>query len=106
MSECPKRGDISHIDALCARVRDAGGGHAATVRVLFEVGSELDEIESSPETPNQGAADITHEEAEHNIFEELVASQNEELKDQQSNGGLQADEDVDQTTATQYAVNF
>jgi hypothetical protein len=47
MAECPDRGrgGMSHLDALHARVKDAGGGSAGTARVLFELATELDAIE-------------------------------------------------------------
>ncbi len=49
MAECPAKGERSHIDALKARVRDAGGGVGGTTRVLFELGVELDTIAKDSE---------------------------------------------------------
>jgi hypothetical protein len=84
MAGCPDRGrgGMSHLDALHARVKDAGGGSSGTAQVLFELATELDAIElDHEENASYDGADCGEESLEpsSNVFEEFF------LKERDSN---------------------
>jgi hypothetical protein len=77
MNEC-RNSAVSHLDALHARVKGAGGGSAGTARVLFELGSELDAAEDER---NQGS-DAEDQESDDgddaaSVFEQFFQTEND-----------------------------
>jgi hypothetical protein len=53
-----ERPGTSHLDALHARVKDAGGGSAGLAKVLYEVGEELDSFEEDQSAEDDDADHI------------------------------------------------
>jgi hypothetical protein len=71
MLECPSRrkSGSSHLDALHARVKDAGGGSAGIARVLYEVGEELDDDEQDGDAEEDEPQELT------NAYEEFFLTE-------------------------------
>jgi hypothetical protein len=71
--QCREKGGMSNLDALQARVKHAGGDTAATARVLYEIGAELDAADA--ERILSGSADNSDDENEvANVFEQFFCS--------------------------------
>jgi hypothetical protein len=76
MSEC-RSGGVSHLDALQARVKDAGGGSAGTARVLFELGAELDAAEAENSQTRDSDSEENEDDAEAaSAFEQFFQVEN------------------------------
>jgi hypothetical protein len=71
MLECPSRrkSGSSHLDALHARVKDAGGGTAGIAKILYEVGEELNDAEQDDEAEEDAQQELT------NAYEEFIMTE-------------------------------
>jgi hypothetical protein len=75
MLECHNRRNSgsSHLDALHARVRDAGGGSDAVAKVLYEVGEELDAAEQNDEQDEDAEQEVAK------VYEEFFMKERDEV---------------------------
>jgi Zinc knuckle len=76
-AECRQKALQTHLDALHARVKEAGGSTGGTARVLFEIGEELDQItgDTQPQDlSNSSSTEETERKESNAIFESFFAA--------------------------------